>query len=471
MVNESPVATSISSSAAASNSRRVTPFEESAGLQRRSGVPRFPGGTNQSILRPEIRPRSSTFSEYSLKDARNTFQSSTEELLLPRLIAMRDHDSSPWHSAPLVFALLPALAGILFTNGSGIVTDFMLLGLAAIFLNWTVRLPWDWYHSAQATRQVDNLDHESVLFEGKENGTKPQHEMLEDEEVMNQEPESLHSQQSSQQQYASNQLRRHESIALISCFVLPLIGAYLLHSLRSQLNRPSDGLVSNYNLTIFLMASELRPIAHVIKLIQARTIHLQRIVTSKADGNDLAIELVKGLTQRLEDLEARCVIHEKSSASKVSDKQTNSVVIEVRKTIQSDIDALNRAVRRYEKRATLQTMQTESRLQEIESRLNDVVSLAAAAAANNERRRHLYSKAIIEGIAVTFTIPFRILSAIIGLPLGLILASIEMGKSWTSKTHNDTDKAPKPLNFRSFPTYRSKYWPLSQGKGRIKAYG
>ncbi|TQS39127.1 hypothetical protein Golomagni_00352 [Golovinomyces magnicellulatus] len=470
MVNESPVASSISSSTVAPHSRRVTPFEESAGLQRRSGVPRFPGGTNQSIPRPEIRQRSSTFSEYSLKDARNAFQSSTEELLLPRPIAMRNHDSSPWHSAPLAFALLPALAGILFTNGSGIVTDVMLLGLAAIFLNWTVRLPWDWYHAAQATRQADDLNHESENFEEKENGTTSLHEVLKDENDSNQEPELLPLQQSSQQRAASRQLRRHESVALISCFVLPLLGAYLLHSLRSQLNRPSDGLVSNYNLTIFLMASELRPIAHVIKLIQARTIHLQRIVTSKADGKDLAIELAKGLTQRLEDLEARCVIHEKSSAFKGSDKQTNSLVTDVRKSIQSDIDALNRAVRRYEKRATLQTMQTESRLQEIESRLNDVVSLAAAAGVNNERRRNLYSRAIIEVIAVTITIPFRILSTIIGLPLGLILASIEMGKSWTLKRRNDTEKARKPLNFRNFPTYRSKYWPLSQGRGSIKAY-
>jgi hypothetical protein len=42
----------------------------------------------------------------------------------------------------LAFALLPALGGMFFKNGSSVITDIMLLGLAAIFLNWSVRLPW-----------------------------------------------------------------------------------------------------------------------------------------------------------------------------------------------------------------------------------------------------------------------------------------------------------------------------------------
>lgn len=92
-----------------------------------------------------LRRRSSNFSEYSLNEARKTFQSSTDDLLLPKPNAMGQEtspDSSPWHSAPLAFALLPAIGGMLFTNGSLVMTDIMLLGLAAIFLNWSVRLPW-----------------------------------------------------------------------------------------------------------------------------------------------------------------------------------------------------------------------------------------------------------------------------------------------------------------------------------------
>jgi hypothetical protein len=51
-------------------------------------------------------------------------------------------DTSIWQSAPLVFALLPAVGGMFFKNGSAVISDVLLLGLAAIFLNWSVRLPW-----------------------------------------------------------------------------------------------------------------------------------------------------------------------------------------------------------------------------------------------------------------------------------------------------------------------------------------
>ena len=51
-------------------------------------------------------------------------------------------EPSHWHSVPLALALLPAAAGLFFEKGSIVITDITLLGLAAIFLNWSLRLPW-----------------------------------------------------------------------------------------------------------------------------------------------------------------------------------------------------------------------------------------------------------------------------------------------------------------------------------------
>lgn len=88
--------------------------------------------------------RNSTLSD-SLSEARNSIRSSTDELLLPRVAKGNDAlatEESHWHSAPLGLALLPAIAGIFFHEGSAFVTDVTLLVLAAIFLNWSVRLPW-----------------------------------------------------------------------------------------------------------------------------------------------------------------------------------------------------------------------------------------------------------------------------------------------------------------------------------------
>lgn len=80
-----------------------------------------------------------------MDEARQSLRSSTDDILLPRVKASgleTHHEPSHWHSIPLALALLPAVGGLLFTNGSQVVTDVTLLGLAAVFLNWSVRLPW-----------------------------------------------------------------------------------------------------------------------------------------------------------------------------------------------------------------------------------------------------------------------------------------------------------------------------------------
>lgn len=88
--------------------------------------------------------RNSTLSD-SISEARHSIRSSTDDLFLPRVAKVEAEDAaaeeSHWHSAPLVLALLPAIAGVFFHNGSVFVTDVTLLVLAAIFLNWSVRLP------------------------------------------------------------------------------------------------------------------------------------------------------------------------------------------------------------------------------------------------------------------------------------------------------------------------------------------
>ena len=93
---------------------------------------------------PPGRRRNSMFSD-SVDGARQSFRSSTDDFFLPKAKGpgMELHrEPSHWHSAPLALALLPAVGGMLFTNGSAMVTDLTLLGLAAVFLNWSVRVPW-----------------------------------------------------------------------------------------------------------------------------------------------------------------------------------------------------------------------------------------------------------------------------------------------------------------------------------------
>lgn len=100
--------------------------------------------TLADMTNPLKNRRSSTFSD-SLDDARKSIFSSTDNLILPRPKGSDvgdQEETSHWHSAPLALALLPAVGGLLFQNGGAVVTDVTLLSLAAIVLNWSVRLPW-----------------------------------------------------------------------------------------------------------------------------------------------------------------------------------------------------------------------------------------------------------------------------------------------------------------------------------------
>ena len=121
--------------------------------------PQTPARPSQSPLRQRSLGRASTFSEApgpsnirrsstfsdSISEARQSIFSSTDDLLVPKVKNSgigTNHEPSHWHSVPLALALLPAVGGLLFQNGSAVVTDVTLLGLAAVFLNWSVRLPW-----------------------------------------------------------------------------------------------------------------------------------------------------------------------------------------------------------------------------------------------------------------------------------------------------------------------------------------
>ncbi|KAH0354270.1 hypothetical protein KCU81_g972, partial [Aureobasidium melanogenum] len=351
-----------------SASSSALPLPPSLTLRSRSSTTKttFPATDGTPPIEPSLsRRRSSLLSFSSLDDTRH----SAGDFIRPSLGLDQDDPTAPedlshWHSSPLAFAFLPALAGLFFTNGSAFVTDIILLGLAALFLNWSVRLPWDWYRSAQAQFILEQLGKES-----------------DEDEQQGQPPEE--SQKSQEQEDAAANLRQHELLALISTFVFPACAAYLLHVIRGQLSRPSEGLVSDYNLTIFLLAAEIRPIRQLIRLFTHRTIHLQRIVRGNNDSSALGKK-----DKAIAELASRLVILEEKfgdqlsspGASIVQKDEVAALSSDIRKRYEPRLDALERAVRRYEKRATTLTLLTEQRLQSLENRLQDALSLAAVAA-------------------------------------------------------------------------------------------
>ncbi|KAK5073656.1 hypothetical protein LTR64_007207 [Lithohypha guttulata] len=361
---------------------------------------------------PRFSRRENSIASESLSDSRRSFKASTDDLFLPRATGEPEtRESSNWHSIPLGLALLPAIGGLFFQNGSAFVTDLTLLGLAALFLNWALRLPWDWYHSAQAVVVRSEAQYfESVLDDGSSQ------EMSDVNVSPERSPDSAKSQRLWQ---AEKELRVHELLALLACFAFPALGAWLLHAIRSQLTRPSESLISDYNLTVFLLASEVRPLSHLIKLVQGRTLFLQRIITVTAEDkeSETGSPGVDNMSKRLDELEARVansvVLSTKSEPNghspteDLTAKVTDQANAELRRTFQPEIDALSRAMRRYEKKTMTSAIQIEARLQELEGRVQDVVIIAAATQRNADKQAGKYTFILANWISACIVVPIQ----------------------------------------------------------------
>ncbi|QPH01537.1 hypothetical protein C2857_005740 [Epichloe festucae Fl1] len=439
--------------------RRSKPVDDGPPIRRKSHASRSEASLEAV---PHGAPRrSSNFSDYNLDEARN--------LLNPRARAGHETpipETSSLASLSLAFALLPAIAGVLFKDGHVVVTDIMLLGLSGVFLHWSVTQPWVWYHSAQQLRSQQEADTEIAVEEELEpDGSGPdaahQPTNLDDVPEETDEAPRTNSKYNSpqgkssadptttpQQQSALRELYMHEVLALFSCFALPLISAYLLHYIRVQLSRPSEGLVSNYNLTIFLLVSELRAFSHTIQLVKSRTLHLQRVV----HGNPFALPTQSGahleeMSERLERLEARSLADEfvrehGEGVGSAATEEKASLARDVRNAIQPELDALNRAVRRYEKKATLLQHQTDARFSALDSRLDDAIALAAVAAKNSSSKNILVRT--VESLITLVLFPFTTVLQLFLLPLRSVLGLLNVRhKSPVPAKHARTSRTGK----------------------------
>lgn len=223
---------------------------------------------------------------------------------------------------------------------------------------------------------------------------------------------------------ATQALQSLEIMALSSCFLAPAAVAYMLHSIRPYLSRPSGGVVSNSNLTLFVLAAELRPVLHFFRLVEERTLHLQRIVSSLPASDERQLESrVEDLAKRLDELSSRPSSTQPPAKEK-SDLASGAgsggeVEKSLRTTLQPQLDALNRAVRRYEKRATTTSIVTEARLQDLEARLKDALSLAAAASRQSQRSSGLggFVNQILELVKWVLTKPVEALKMAALMPV------------------------------------------------------
>lgn len=256
-----------------------------------------------------------------------------------------------------------------------------------------------------------------------------------------------------QRQRALRELYIHECVALFFCFATPMLGAYMLHEIRGYLTRPAEGLVSNFNIAIFVLAAEIWPCSTVIKLVRARTLHLQRIVAANPyRAETVTPDQIRDILKRLEELETRGVAngaaangHTPSGNSVAPANQRKSdakIVKEVRNLIQPELDALNRAVRRYEKKATVLAFQTESRMGALDMRLNDAIALAAAATKHSQSDWSVLA-CLMEHTLWAVCLPFSALTAAVLWPVKIIAGFFGFNRVPSDREQRERSRSKK----------------------------
>nr|POF06248.1 hypothetical protein CFP56_75543 [Quercus suber] len=403
------------------------------------------------IPRSIPRRRSSVLSLSSLDDAAQSF---ADDIINPRTHKSTirkdgEDEVTHWHSTPLAFAILPAVAGLLFKNGSTFVTDVLLLALAAVFLNWSVRLPWDWYYASQATTEIvvpdfeedtileEEAEEESAVETGSSNGGSPIHASPTQTDNAN----GSETRDLSKREQAAADLRRQELLALVATFIFPILAAYLLHVIRAQLSRPSTGLVSDYNLTIFILAAEIRPCRQLCRLIANRTLYLKRAATGDSEPTLEPKSKVSALMQRVDELESRLSdgnsgLPSLTIAQKADISELQS---EMKKRYEPRFEGLERAVRRYEKRSTTFTMAIDQRLLALEGRTNDAFSLAAVAAQNS--RGHGIFDIFVDLVTSAVVLPIKLAWSACKFPVNMAEEAytrfkvLMLGPAYAPRTH------------------------------------
>lgn len=242
---------------------------------------------------------------------------------------------------------------------------------------------------------------------------------------------------------ALKELYVHEILALLLCFLFPILAAFSLHYIRAQLSRPSEGLVSNFNLTIFLVVSGLRTSSHTWKLLLSRTLHLQNVVHRSALTQPV-LPHVEELIERVERLEARSLADEfvkDHNVEQTGPEYKAALARDVRNAIQPELDALNRAVRRYEKKATMLQHQTEARFMALDSRLDDAIALAAVAAKNSNAKNIFVQTA--ESCLALVSFPITYLFQLFLLPVRSISALLFFNRRRPVARHGRTRRLGK----------------------------
>ncbi|CAO3666353.1 unnamed protein product [Rhizopus microsporus] len=244
-------------------------------------------------------------------------------------------DFSAAVSWPILLAGVPTL-GAFFAGSSEIWSDFIMILLILFYvykwmtgttivysylhksLNYLV--PWSYYESARIRRVI----HQQSSVELKAGPKAEEAAYLHKLQTEREKQQSIHA-----------ELRRHELAGLVWIVLSPLIAGYTLRYSRYFFAN-ADKYISAFNVTVFTLAASIKPLSHVILLLQERTLYLQ----NEAAFSETEVEM---LQSRIRFLEKEIDVLRRAYATK---KDLGQITEDINPTLQQ----LTKTLHRFEKR-------------------------------------------------------------------------------------------------------------------------
>ncbi|KAI7873529.1 uncharacterized protein EV154DRAFT_430746 [Mucor mucedo] len=198
----------------------------------------------------------------------------------------------------------------------------MLMLILYYVYKW-MTVPWAYYESARTRRVIHHQSSTEMKQAGLAN-TKQ-------DDAYSKRMQAEHS----KRKLITAELRRHELAGLIWVTVSPAIAGYTLQYSRYLLSNV-DKYISAFNVTVFILAASIKPVSHIMALLQERTLFLQ----SEAIVTDTQVQV---LQTRLDTLEKELFGLRKAFVTK---KDLGQVTEEINPTLHQ----LAKALKRFEKR-------------------------------------------------------------------------------------------------------------------------
>ncbi|GAA5798163.1 hypothetical protein EDC94DRAFT_601678 [Helicostylum pulchrum] len=229
---------------------------------------------------------------------------------------------SPAVSWPILLAVIPTL-GAFVAGSAEIWSDFIMLVLILYYVYKWMTAPWAYYESARSRRIIHQHSSAEKTKAGLSNSR-------EDEAYANR-MQAEHQ----KRKLITAELRRHELAGLVWVIFSPIIAGYTLQYSRLLLSNV-DRYISAFNVTVFTLAASIKPLSHVIVLLQERTLFLQ----SEALVTETQVQL---LQSRLDLVEKELFGLRKAYATK---KDLGQMTEEINPTLHQ----LAKTLKRFEKR-------------------------------------------------------------------------------------------------------------------------